>query len=203
MELDKIIEALKDKDVDSAIIDAVKGLDQGEAVGKLTKELEAEKGKNAGILEDKKKFKERAEVAEKQLNELQEKDLSIEERTKKQLEDLQAKLDEAEAKRVEQETNFKAQQRESALSDIAGGINWTSSLPRDTAKLIVKNAFNDVDDLSDKSVVESKVKELTETHKAFIDAAAPSGTGAKSGNGASAERDGPVSMQDLVAEVWS
>lgn len=202
MKLEDIIKTLKEKEVDSDVIDAIKGLDQSDELGKLTKELEAERGKNAGILEDKKKFKERAETAETTLKELQDKDLSVEEKTKKQMDELQQKLEAAEQARQKQENDFKAQQRESKLSDLTGSVKWSSSIPRDTAKLIVKNAFTDMDDLSDQKAIDSKLKEITEAHKAIIDSEAAGGTGSRAAASKGGSDDTPASMSSLMAEVW-
>lgn len=202
MELDKIIEALTEKEVDSGVIDAIKALDQTEAIETLTKELEAEKGKHAGILEDKKKFKERAEKAEKGLKEIEDSKLTVEERTQNQIDELNRKLEEAEKAKVEQDNNFKAKERDASLADITSSIKWSSSIPHDTAKLIVKESFNDINDLGDKVLVERKIKELTESHKAFISADAPGGTGSKSG-GQGGKEDAPATMKELMAEQWT
>ena len=202
MELDKIIEALKEKEVDSSVVDAIKALDQTDAISKLTKDLEAEKGKNAGILEDKKKFKERADAAEKTLKEQEDSKLSVEERVKNQIDELNKKLVEAEEAKVKQEADFKAAQRETALADITSSIKWSSSIPHDTAKLIVRNAFDGVDEL-EQSVVDGKIKELTETHKSFISAEAPAGTGGKSGGGGGGGKDEAVlSHKEIQSDIW-
>lgn len=204
MELKEIIQKLKESEVDSGIIDAVKGLDQSDEIGKLTKELEGERGKNAGILEDKKKFKERAEAAEKTLKEHEDSKLTDEERTSKQVEELQTKLDEAEKARAQQEQDFKAQQRETALADITSSINWATSVPKDTAKLIVKNAFADTEDISDKTVIESTIKAITENHKSFISAEAPAGSGGQPNDGTPpGGGDGAATMGELMNEVWA
>jgi hypothetical protein len=201
MELNEIIEALKEKEVDSKVITAIKGLDQTGEISKLTKELEAEKGKHSGILEDKKKFKERAEAAEKTLKEQEDSKLSVEERVKNQIEELNQKIADAETAKAEQETQFKAKEREAALADITSSIKWSSSIPHDTAKLIVREGFKDVEVL-EQSVVDTKVKELTEVHKAFISADAPGGSGGKSGHAGEPVKEGAATMKDLMDVVW-
>lgn len=200
MDLNSILEALKEKGIDAVVMDAVKDLDQSAQIQKLTKDLEAERGKHAGILEDKRKFKERAETAEATLKDLQDKDLSAEERMNKQVAELQKKLDEAKAASEQQANEFRAQQRESALADITGQVRWVQNLPHDTAKLIIRNAFSGIEDLS-KENVDSKLKEVIESHKAFIAADAPGGTGGKPGAGAP-PTDKPVSMLDITSEIW-
>ena len=202
MELNKIIKALEEKEIGSDVISAIKDLDQSEQVSKLTKDLEAEKGKHAGILEDKKKFKERAETAEKSLKEHEDSQLSVEERTQNQIDELNKKLADAEEAKVKQENDFKAAQRETALADITSSVKWSASIPHDTAKLIVREAFNGIENL-EKTVVEGKIKELTETHKAFISAEAPGGTGGKSGgNPAPKEGDVALSHKEIQSDIW-
>jgi hypothetical protein len=201
MELDKIIEALTEKEIATEVIDAVKSLNGSDAVEKLTKDLEAERGKAAGIVEDKKKFKTRAEAAEKELKELQGSKLTVEERTQNQIDELNRRLEEADKAKIEQENQFRVKEREAALADIAGSIKWSESIPHDTAKLIISNGFSDIEDLGDKVLVERKVKELTESHKAFINAESPAGLGSRS-DGAPGDEGKAATMQDLMAEQW-
>ena len=202
MKLNEIIKALEEKEIEGDVITAIKDLDQGEQVSKLTKELEAEKGKHSGILEDKKKFKERAEQAEKSLKEQEDSKLSVEERTQNQIDELNQKLADAEDAKVKQENDFKAAQRETALADITSSVKWSASIPHDTARLIVREAFKGVDDLGKENVA-ATVKELTETHKAFISAEAPGGTGGKSGSkGGPPGDDTVLSHKEIQSDIW-
>lgn len=184
MELKDIIKAAEGKELDSGVIDAIKALDQSAEVARLTKDLESEQGKSGGILDDKKKYKDRAEKAEGELKKITDGKLPAEELHKKQLAEMQEKLDKETADREAQETNFKAQQREARLADITGSVKWTDGTPHDTAKLIIKSAMAELDDLSDKTKIADVLKTITESHKSFISADAPGGTGGKSsGNG--------------------
>jgi len=202
MELEKIIEALSEKEVGAEIIEAIKGLADTSAVDTLKRELEAERGKVAGVLEDKKKFKERAEEAEKQLKKIADSKLSDSELAERKLAELEEKLQQSEAERQKEHEAFEAKQREARLSDITGSIRWADGVPRDTAKLIVSRAFNDAD-LDDKSKVETIIKEITQTHKSFITAETPAGGGGKGGDGGGAPgADRPATMTELMEEVW-
>ena len=181
MELDKIIEAVKDKELDSDVIDAIKALDQTGTVERLTKELESEQGKSKGILDDKRKYKDRAELAEKTLKEQEDSKLPADELHKKQLQELEDKYAEEKRLRVEDAEKVSAQTRENDLLKLTGSIKWAKSVPQGTAALLVKNAFNGIDDLKDASKVSEVVKSLTESHASFISADAPSGSGGKEG----------------------
>lgn len=203
MELDKIIEAMKDKDIDGAVIDAVKGIDQTSEVDRLTKELESEQGKAKGILEDKKKFKDERDALKKQLDEIETSKLPEDEKRQKELNDLKAKLEEAEAQRQADADKFAKTQRENKLLEIGGQIKWAKSTPSKTANLIVKNALAEIEDLSESTKVEEVLKSITEDHKAFIAADAPVGSGDKntSGGGAGGD-DAPATMKDIIGEAW-
>jgi hypothetical protein len=181
MELDKIIETLKEKDIDGAVITAIKGLDQTGEVERLTKELESEQGKSKGILDDKRKYKDRAELAEKTLKDQEDSKLPAEELHKKQLQELEEKYAEEKRLREEDAEKVSAQTRENELLKLAGSIKWAKSVPQGTAALLVKNAFDGIDDLSDASKVSEVVKSLTESHASFITADAPGGTGGREG----------------------
>lgn len=205
MTIDEIKAALKEKDVDGVVITAIDALDQSGELTRLKSELESEQGKNAGILADKKKFKERAETAEASLKKIEDDKLPADERHAKQLQDMQDKLDGEKAEREKQSADFKATQRDVALSDITGSIKWASGTPQDTAKLVIKNALSGVEDLSDKSKVDEILSSIKETHKTFIAADAPGGTGGKQmgGEKGSGTGDKPATMQELVDDAWA
>jgi hypothetical protein len=206
MDIDKIIEAAKDKELGSDVIDAIKALDQTGTVERLTKELESEQGKSKGILDDKRKYKDRAETAENTLKEQADSKLPADELHKKQLQELEDKLAEGTRLREEQDATHKADARENELLKLTGSIKWAKSVPQGTAALLVKSAFNGIDDLSDASKVSEVVKSLTESHASFISADAPSGSGDKGvgGNGGASGSDNkPSSMKDIMADVWN
>jgi hypothetical protein len=207
MELDKIIEAVKDKELGSDVIDAIKALDQTGTVERLTKELESEQGKSKGILDDKRKYKDRAETAENTLKEQADSKLPADELHKKQLQELEDKLAEGTRLREEQDATHKADARENATLKINSGIRWDSKrMPATSSLLLTKNALAGIDDLSDASKVSEVVKSLTESHASFISANAPSGSGDKGvgGNGGASGSDNkPSSMKDIMADVWN
>jgi len=204
MELDKIIEALKEKDIDGAVITAIKGLDQTGEIERLQGELSAEQGKSKGILGDKKKYQDRAEAAEKTLQEQADSKLPAEELHKKQLQELEEKYAEEKRLRGEDAEKVSAQARENELLKLTGTIKWAKSVPQGTAALLVKNAFNGVDDLSDESKVSEVVKSLTESHASFISADAPGGTGGKAGGtgGAGGSEDKAPSIAANQQAIW-
>ena len=201
MELKDIIAKLEEKEIDSGIVDAVKNLDQTAEVERLKGELESEQGKTAGILADKKKFKERAEEAEKKIAEAEKAKLPEDERHKQELQELKDKLDAEKAEREKQAEEFAQTQRTAKLADITGSVKWASSTPHDTAKLIIKNALADVDDLSDQSKVDEILNAVKESHKSFIAADAASGSGGKGGGGAPPSDKSP-SIADNQKAIW-
>lgn len=201
MELSKIIEALKDKEIGADIISAVKELDKSDDVARLTKELESEKGKAASILEDKRKFKERAEESEKKLKEIEDAKLPEAERVQKQLEELRAEREAAKAELVAERERVAAKERDNEILKLAGTIKWVKDTPSETSNLIVKNRLADVD-LTDKAKVEEILNGIKETHKAFISADAPGGTGGKSGDGVPKQETANPSIIDNQKEIW-
>lgn len=202
MELKDIIKAVEEKELGADVIGAIKALDKSAEVERLTKDLEAEQGKSASILEDKKKFKERAELSEKKLKEIETSKLPEEERHAKELQELNERLESERAEREKQAEEFARTQREAKLADITGSVHWASGTPHETAKLIVSNAFKDLD-LSDSSKVEEVLKSVKETHKSFIAAETPAGAGGKGTDekdtGGSVEAS---SFKSLMDETW-
>jgi hypothetical protein len=196
--------ALKDAGVEQSVIDAAAGADLSAENEKLQADLKAEQGKSAGILEDKKTFKARAEKAEQDLKKIADEKLPEQERSQKKLKELEEQLETEKKARVEQESNFKLQQREAVLADLTGSIKWASGVPHDTAKLIVKTAMGSLEDLSDKVKVDGVIKALRDSHKSFIAADAPGGTGGKGGGGDEKNTgDKASTMEELVAGAWT
>ena len=202
MELDKIIEAAKGKELGSDVIDAIKALDTSGTVARLESELSAEQGKNKGILDDKHKFKTRAEAAEKTLQEQTDSKLPAEELHKKQLQEMEEKLAEGTRLREEQDKTFKAQTRDNALLKLGGAIKWAKTVPQGTRELLVKQAFTGTNDLSNESAVSEVVKSLTESHASFISADAPSGSGDKGKGGGAGDSDAPSTIAGAVESAW-
>lgn len=205
MEIGKIKDALKEGGVEQSVIDAVLKLDQSAEVERLKGELEAEQGKGSGILADKKKYKERAEQAESKLKEIEDAKLPEAERQQKALQEMQEKLDAEKADREKQAADFAQAKREAALSDLTASVKWAEGTPTNTAKLIVKNAFDGVDDLTDKTKVDDVLKVVKESHKSFIAAEAPGGTGGKGGKGGNNNVGGAndaSSIADNQKAIW-
>lgn len=205
MTLEQIIAAAKAAGMDEAGIAAIQALDTSAEVTRLTGELASEQGKNSGILADKKKFKDRAEKAEADLKKIETDKLPEDEKHAQQLKEMQDKLDQETATREKQEADFKLQQREATLSDLTGSVKWAEGTPQGTAKLIVKNALADVEDLSDEKKVSDILTGIKDSHKSFIAADAPGGTGNKQvgGDKGGGSDDEPASMQDIVDEAWA
>ncbi len=205
MELKDIIAKLKEKEIDASIIDAINGLDKSAEVERLKGELEAEQGKSAGILDGKKKYKEKVEGLEKKLQDIEKEKLPENERHKQELAELRAMLDEEKAEREKEKVEFAHTQREARLIDITGSINWSPDTPHDTAKLIVSNAMKEVD-LSDSARVDEIVATVKETHKPFLTAAAPGGSGGRSPagvDGRDANDTKPLTTADVVMQAMN
>lgn len=205
MNLEDILAELGKLEASASIIDAVKALDVSDDVTRLKGELESEQGKHSGILADKKKFKDRMEKAESDLKKIETDKLPADERHERELKELQDKLSEEQTAREEQDVSFKAQQRDAKLVDLTGSIKWADGTPSSTAKLVIKNALTDVQDLSDEKAVDAILAGIKETHKSFIAADAPGGTGSKQtgGDKGGGNDDAPATMQDLVDDAWA
>lgn len=201
MTLTEIIAGLDGKEIDSGVIDAIKALDGSAETERLTKELEAERGKNAGILEDKRKYKARADTAEGELKNLADSKLPEDERHLKALEAMQEQLDTAKAERDEDAKKFASSQREAKLLGLTGSIKWADGTPPATARLIVQSAMADFDDLDDKKVAEA-LEGIKESHKSFIASSAPSGAGSSSGTGNAGEGGEKPSIAGNQKAIW-
>lgn len=204
MKLTDITAKLKDAGVDAGVITAVEALDNSAEVERLNGELDAEKGKNAGILADKKKYKERAETAEKTLSDAEVAKLPEKERIEAEKQALRDQLDAAKAEREADAAKFAKTQREAKIADVTGSVRWAEGTPHDTAKLIMSNALATVEDLSDQAKVDEVLKSVKETHKSFIAAEAPGGSGGKGGNGGNGNGGGDEasSIADNQKAVW-
>ena len=203
MELKDILKAAEDGGLDSAVISAIKGLDNTAEVERLKSELQAEQGKASGILEDKKKYKERAEKAEGDLKKIANDKLPEDEKHQKALEELKQQLESEKAEREKQAQEFAQTQREAKTSDLTSSVKWADGVPHDTAKLIIKNALAGVEDLSDASKVEEALKAVKESHKSLIAADAASGTGSKSSGEGSSNNDSKApSIADNQKAIW-
>lgn len=203
MEMNEIVEALGGKDVDVGVIAAIEELASSAEVERLLKELSDEQGKTAGILADKKKFKDRAEKAEAGIKTIEDGKLPAEERHARELKDMQDRLEQERADREAQASDFAKTQRDAGLADITGSIKWADGTPHSTAKLIIRSALIDVEDLSDKTKVDEILNTVKESHKTFIAASAPGGSGSKAkGGGGGGSDDKPATMQDLVTDAW-
>lgn len=200
--LSEILIELKAKDIDADIISAVEALDQSSEISKLTGDLEAERGKNAGILSDKKKYKERAEASELKLKEIETSKLPEDERREKEMLELKEKLVGEQKQREVDKAEFAKTQREAKLADLTGSIRWAEGTPHDTAKLIISKALSSVEDLTDSAKVEEVLSGVKDSHKSFIAAEAPSGAGGKGGSGGSGGGGEVPSIAANQAEVW-
>ena len=202
MELDKIIDAAKEKELGSDVIAAIKALDNSGEIERLTKELDSEKGKAKGILEDKKRYKAERDEHKTALNKIETDKLPTEEQHAKALKDMQDKIDKSELDRKADADNFAKVRRDASVSDLTGSINWTKSTPADTRKLIVKNALSGIEDLSDKAKVAEVMKSLTESHAGFISADAASGTGADNNKDVKIQDEKTPTLASATADAW-
>lgn len=204
MELDKIIEAAKGKELGSDVIDAIKKLDRSGDVERLESELESERGKNAAILADKKKYKEERDALKATIDKIETDKLPEDEKRQKEIQDLQTKLEEAQKQRDADAAKFAQTQRENKLLELTGKINWSKETPASTRNLIIKNALAEIEDLSDESKVEDVLKSVTESHKSFIVADAAGGSGSKAGGeggGGEAKSSGNLILDEVNA-AW-
>ena len=204
MELKDIIKAVEDKELGSDVIAAIKSLDQSGEVERLKADLTAEQGKNGGILDDKKKYKERAETAEATIKKAADEKLPADEKHKQEIADLKKQFEDSETQRTNEKADLAKSQRANKILELTGKINW-GKLPKETARLAVKNAMADVDDLSDKSKVEEVMKGVSEAHKDFIVAETPGGTGGEGGGGGGGggdDKDKVYTLNDGVKDAW-
>jgi len=204
MKLTDILTVLKEKELDADVIEAVEALDTSAEVERLTSELDAEKGKHAGILSDKKKYKERAETAERKVSEAERAKLPEAERIEQETQELKNQLAAEREQREADKAEFATTQRQARLSDITGAIQWTAGTPHETAKLIVTQALSGVEDLSDQEKVDEVLSTVRDSHKSFIAAEAPGGTGGKGGAGGDDDNEntGASSIADNQKAIW-
>jgi len=202
MKLEEITTKLEEAGIDSGVITAVKGLDNSAEVERLNKELTAEQGKSASILEDKKRYKSERDAHKTALDKIENDKLPEEEKHKKALEEMQAKLETEKAEREQQAAEYAKAQRDAKVSDLAASIKWIDGTPQGTGKLIVQNALAGVDDLSDKEKVGEAIKGVTESHKAMIAATAPAGSGDKSGGGGGGNQEPAPSIAENQKALW-
>lgn len=204
MTLKEIKAKLKEAGVDDGVITAVTALDNSAEVSRLESELKAEQGKAKGILEDKKRYKDERDALKVSLDKIETEKLPDEEKHAKALKELQEKLEKAEQEREADAKKFAETQREARISDLTGSVKWAASTPQSTAKLIIKTALAELDDLSDESKVESILTSVKESHKSFIAADAPSGSGGHSGGdgGEGGSDDKEPSIAENQKALW-
>ena len=202
MELKDIIKAAEEKELGADVIAGIKALDQSGEVERLGKELTAEQGKSAGILEDKKRYKAERDAHKAALDKIENDKLPDEEKHQKALDEMQKKLDVEKAEREKQAADYAKAQRDATVSDLTGSIKWADGTPQNTAKLIIQNALAGIDDLSDKTKVDEALKTVTESHKSMISAEAPGGSGDKGGGGGGGGEKTDFTLGDSVAEAW-
>lgn len=203
MDAQKIIEALQGKEIDAEVLSAIKALDKSGDVEALKAELEAEKGKNKGILDDKHKFKERAESAEAKLKQIETEKLPEAERHKQELEEMKQQIESAKKEREDEKAALAKSQYENKLLELTGAIPWSKDFPKKSALAVVRDAMAGVDH-NDKSKLDEVTKQITESHKAFIVASAPTGSGSKGGDpgaGGGGEKKS-YTLGDSVESAW-
>lgn len=183
MNLKDIKAKLEEAGVDAGVITAVESLDTSAEVERLSGELDAEKGKNAGILADKKKYKDRADEYELTMKKAEQAKLPEDERHAAELKELKEKIEAGNAEREADKAAFAKSQRDAKIADLTGSVHWAAGTPHDTAKLIISQALSTLDDLSDQVKVDEVLNSVKETHKSFIAAEAPGGSGSKGGTG--------------------
>lgn len=201
MELKDILEKLKGKEVDSAVIDAVKALDQSSEIEKLSGELTAEKGKNAGILEDKRKFKERAETAEGELKKIGDSKLTDEERTKKLADETNEKLAELQAKLDQKDQDYIAEKRELGIAGIAAKLKTVGGVDPSIVNMMLKAQLKDID-LTDESKVAEITSKLKETNKALFAADVPKGSDSHHEQYKGGDGDKTATTEGAVSSAW-
>jgi len=203
MELKDILKAAKEKELPADVIAGIEALDQSAEVLRLDKELTAEQGKSTGILEDKKKYKDRAEKSESELKKIEDGKLTADELGAKKLEEAEARILTAEQGLETQKKETAAKERANKILTLTSSIKWAEGVPKDTAALIIKNATAGIDDLSDKTKLDAALKAVTESHKALISAEAPAGSGDKGGGGGGSNDKTTFTLADSVKEAWT
>lgn len=176
------LEKLKAGEVTEEVISALESGDGGtEARLKaLEAKLEAEAGKAAGILADKKKAQEKAEALQAKIEELEGKDLGEVERMKLEMERMQSRLEKAEADKTEIESTYQTEKRNASIQKIAGQFKWLDSVPESLRLQAVERELGDTD-LGNEVLVADKVKTITEQYSGLLAADVPGGAGAKPG----------------------
>lgn len=207
MTIEEIEAKLKEAKVDDSVVEALKSFADNKEAEKLSKELEAERGKASAILSDKKKYKEKMEALEAKLSEVYKEKLPEEERIKAELQEWKEKFEMVEKERETERAGFTKAQRDAKIADLTSSIHWADGIPHDTAKLIINSALSGLDDLSEVDKVNEVLNSVKETHKSFISAEAPSGSGGKGKNGDNNNGNdfgGAIasSIADNQAEIW-
>ena len=203
MKLEDIKAKLKEAGVDDSTISAVEGLDNSADVERLKGELEAEQGKAKGILEDKKRYKAERDTAKASLDKIETDKLPEADKHAKALKDMQERLDKQVADGLQRDADLAKAARSAKLSDFTGQIDWVPDAKK-SAKLIIRDAFAEIDDLSDQAKIDEVLNGVRESNKPFITAQVPAGSGGKGGGGGGGSGgDKKVyTLGDSVDDAW-
>ncbi len=198
MKKEDAIKKLEEAGLDKAVIDALTADDGSAAtIAALEAKLKAEEGKSGGILADKKKAQKQLDDMQAKLDELEHKDLGELERMKIELEREKSKFEKAESERKELEANFAKEKRDSELTRISASMKWLDAVPDDTRQMILANEMQDIEDLGNTVMVEERIKSLSTKYAGMLAAEDVSGAGSKAGP-ASRGGDSP-SIEKLLA----
>ena len=198
---EEIKKELAEKGVDSATIGK---LDMSSEVERLTSELAAEKGKVAGITEDKRKFKERMEKAESKISEMESANLTGDEKRQKEINDAKAAVEELKKQIADKDAAVAKEKREAGIAKITGEMKFIEGFTSSAANSLVKNALAEIDDLNDAEKVSAAITAFKDQNKGLFAANVAAGSGSNHRNQAGSGGDGkPVSIEEAMKAKWS
>lgn len=183
MDREDAIKKLEESGIDADVIKALSGggSDENE-IALLKAKLADAEGKASGILGDKKKYQAKVEEMQARLEELEGKDLGEVEKLQREIERRDSQIKKLAEEREKIETDWKAEQRNAALSKIGSKFKWLDSVPEKTRELIINNEFADIEDLGNEVMVGDRLKNLSESYSGLLASDAPSGAGSKAGS---------------------
>lgn len=153
-------------------------------VMQLRQQLQAEQGKAAGILAEKKKAQERLTAVESEIARLKQSGMSDTEKLQADLKAAQDALLDREDKIKKLQADATNAERRHQVDAIAASYQFKKDLPEGAGRLFVERAFDKVD-LNDENAVKATRILFQEQHKGVLVAETPSGgaTPASGGNG--------------------
>ena len=199
MDKKEAIEKLKEAGLED-VITALAGDDNGDRLAALEAKLQDAEGKASGILGDKKKYQKQVEDLQAKIDELEGKDLGEIEKLQRELERKDSLANKLAEEKAEIEKSWQTDKRNASLGKIAGELKWLDSVPPKTRDMIVSSEFGDVDDLGNEVVVKERLKTLSDTYSGLLASDAPSGAGSRAGDAPSGAKTVDMSLKDIAKD---